>query len=113
MSLRLARRYVPPMIVEYIRYAVTGSQSEALIAAYEVAGKSLKESVHCLGFELSRCHEAPDSLILRILWDSLDGHLQGFRASPEFKRFFEAIKPFVSNIQEMRHYVPTASWTRS
>jgi quinol monooxygenase YgiN len=101
------------MIVEYIRYRIEASQANAFVAAYETASTSLKDSPHCLGYELSRCTEAPESYVLRILWDSEDGHLQGFRKSEQFKSFFVAIKPFVGNIEEMRHYELTPlSWVR-
>ena len=42
--------------------------------------------------------------MVRIEWDSAEGHMSGFRASPEFKTFFEAVGPFVSDIEEMKHY---------
>jgi hypothetical protein len=45
---------------------------------------------------------------LRIEWDSVDGHMQGFRSSPEFRTFFAAIRPYIGDIQEMRHYEKTA-----
>ena len=45
--------------------------------------------------------------MLRIEWDSAEGHLQGFRRSPEFQRFFAAVRPYVGDIAEMRHYAPT------
>jgi hypothetical protein len=48
--------------------------------------------------------EDPDYYPLRIEWDSTDGHMKGFRTSREFKPFFEAVKPFFNEIQEMRHY---------
>jgi hypothetical protein len=38
-----------------------------------------------------------------------EGHLQGFRTSPEFASFFAAVKPFVDRIEEMRHYDVTAA----
>ena len=41
--------------------------------------------------------------------DSEEGHLSGFRQSPEFHRFFEAVGPYVHDIQEMRHYQVTLS----
>ena len=101
------------MIVEYIRYRVPVEQVDALIAAYRVAAESLRASPHCLGYELTRCSEAPEQLILRIEWDSMEGHLQGFRKSPEFGPFFKAIGPFVPNIEEMRHYEKTSlQWVR-
>jgi hypothetical protein len=34
----------------------------------------------------------------------VEGHVNGFRTSQEFKPFFEAVKPFFNDIQEMRHY---------
>ncbi|MBE1162168.1 antibiotic biosynthesis monooxygenase family protein [Dyella acidiphila] len=92
------------MLVEYIRYTIPSAESAPFEQAYALAGQSLDASPHCLGYELSRCEEAPDSYILRIEWDSLDGHMQGFRGSEAFRSFFAAIKPYVSRIEEMRHY---------
>ena len=51
--------------------------------------------------------EEPDKHIVRIEWDSAEGHLQGFRKSPDFKPFLDATGPFFSNIQEMTHYEVT------
>jgi quinol monooxygenase YgiN len=101
------------MIVEYIRYRIPEDRSAAFFAAYEAAEPSLRASPHCLGYELSRCVEAPESHILRIRWDSLAGHLQGFRASPEFRPFLRAVQPFIGDIEEMRHYEPgPLQWSR-
>jgi quinol monooxygenase YgiN len=101
------------MIVEYIRYTIEASRAQDFLGAYEVAGKSLRESPHCLGYELTVCVEAPESFVLRIQWDSAEGHLKGFRTSAQFKPFFAAIQPFVKDIVEMRHYEPTPlRWSR-
>ncbi len=69
------------MVVEYIRYKIAEGRAEPFLHAYEQAEQSLRASPHCLGFELSRCSEAPEHFILRIQWDSAAGHLQGFRQS--------------------------------
>ncbi|MFN8108268.1 MAG: group II truncated hemoglobin [Thermoleophilia bacterium] len=34
----------------------------------------------------------------------MEGHLQGFRTSPGFRGFHEAVAPFVGDIQEMSHH---------
>jgi hypothetical protein len=94
------------MIVEYIRYSIEERDADRFNRAYEDAGHILQGSPHCLGFEVSRCAEDAKQFIVRIEWDSLDGHLKGFRASPEFGPFFATVKPFYNSIQEMRHYVP-------
>src|SRR5258708_18573984 len=90
-------RMETPMIVEYIRYNVDAAPADAFQAAYEAAGESLRASPHCLGYELTRCTEASESYMLRILWDSAEGHLEGFRKSPPFKAFFAAVQPFVKD----------------
>jgi hypothetical protein len=48
--------------------------------------------------------EEPKRYILRIEWDSHDGHLKGFRVSPEFQTFLGAVGPFIGSMEEMRHY---------
>ena len=96
------------MIVEYIRYAIPAERQEAFERGYGAAEAPLAASPHCLGYELSRCAEDPTQYVLRIEWDSAEGHMQGFRRSPEFRSFFAAVRPFVDDIAEMRHYTPTA-----
>jgi hypothetical protein len=52
-------------------------------------------------------------LALRILWDSEEGHIKGFRTSAQFKPFFAAVQPFMKGIEEMRHYELTPlRWSR-
>ena len=102
------------MIVEYIRYRIGSDRSDEFLGAYAAAQSSLQQSPHCLRYELSRCSEAPDQFILRIEWTSEEDHLQGFRQSPLFQPFLRAVQPFIQNVEEMRHYVPTSiDWSRS
>ena len=101
------------MIIEYIRYRIDEPRAAAFLAAYEEAQASLRTSPHCLGYELSRCTEAPESFVLRIHWDSAEGHLQGFRKGPDFAAFFRAVQPFLQDVEEMRHYEAThLRWSR-
>ena len=95
------------MIVEYIRYQIPEERREAFEAAYARARGPLDASPHCLRYELSHGIEDPDNYVLRIEWDSLEGHEQGFRQSPEFRAFLTDVRPFIDAIQEMRHYQPT------
>ena len=100
------------MIVEYTRYKIDSTRRETFEAAYTKAGVSLEASSHCLAYEFSRCTEDPDHYILRIEWDSEEGHLRGFRLSPEFRAFFATVQPFVKDIEEMRHYEVLSTSTR-
>lgn len=94
------------MIVEYIRYTLTPERAGAFEAAYASAQTVLAASPHCLRSEVARCVDEPGTYVVRIEWDSREGHLQGFRTSPEFRTFFAAVRPFVDDIEEMRHYAP-------
>ena len=92
------------MIVEYTRYKIDEQRRSAFENAYKKAVEPLAASTHCLAYELSRCTEDPNHYVLRIEWDSEEGHLKGFRTSPEFRSFFTSIQPYVRDIEEMRHY---------
>ena len=103
-----------PMINEYIRYRIPKDRAQEFLDAYGGAKQSLELSNHCFGYELSRCTEDPEQFILRIQWDSEEGHIKGFRTSPEFQPFLKAVGPFMKSIEEMRHYELTPiQWTRS
>ena len=100
------------MIVEYLRYRVPEETAGDLVKAYEEAAGPLLESSHCLSYEVSRCAEEPTVFVVRIEWDSAQGHLEGFRRGPQFQRFFELVKPFFQQIEEMRHYEVLTSHVR-
>ena len=100
------------MIVEYIRYGIDQGRADEFEHAYERAAQALEASEHCERYEVSRCNEDPTQHVVRIEWDSEEGHLSGFRQSPGFQRFFEDVKPFVNDIEEMRHYQVTLASDR-
>lgn len=54
--------------------------------------------------EIAQGVEEPDHFIVRIEWDSLEGHEKGFRTSAQFGPFFAKVKPFFQYIREMKHY---------
>jgi quinol monooxygenase YgiN len=105
LSVQLLRRQI--MVVEYIRYSIDSGRAEAFEQAYRSAAEALETSQNCERYEVSRCTEDPSQHVVRIEWDSEEGHMSGFRQSPEFRRFFEAVGPFVHDIEEMRHYQVT------
>jgi quinol monooxygenase YgiN len=101
------------VIVEYTRYKIDEKRRTLFERAYRKAGEALATSTHCLRYELSHCTEDLDYYVLRIEWDSEEGHLKGFRASPEFRAFFALVQPYVRDIEEMRHYEVVSTGERS
>ncbi len=59
------------------------------------------------GFELTQCAQDATQFILRIDWVSAEAHMEGFRRGPNFPSFLALIRPFISEIAEMRHYEKT------
>ena len=103
------------MIVEYIRYEIHDSARRVTFeGAYREAAAALEASPHCLAYELARCAEDARRYVLRIEWDSAEGHLQGFRRSEQFRRFFACVRAFVGDVTEMRHHevVRSIAWRR-
>ena len=92
------------MVIEYIRYTVPAGMAEDFVTAYRKASDVLAGDPHFLAFELARGVEQPGHFVVRIEWDSVEGHELGFRASPRFGEFFAAVRPFVADIEEMKHY---------
>jgi truncated hemoglobin YjbI len=95
-------------VIEYIRYRIPEQRSAEFLAAYTRAARHLAASPHCVDYELTRCEEDFAHFILRITWTSAEDHLQGFRTSDLFPAFLAEIRPYVGDIEEMRHYRTTS-----
>jgi quinol monooxygenase YgiN len=100
------------MTVEYIRYKVNPELKRSFVDAYASAARQLEDSPFCLAYELTECEEEDGQFILRIEWTSTEHHLNGFRNSAGFPEFFQHVKPFYNNIQEMRHYRCTGVYNK-
>jgi truncated hemoglobin YjbI/quinol monooxygenase YgiN len=94
------------MITEYIRYRLDPPDADQLESAYARAADVLRASPHCVDFDVTRGHEEPERVVVRIRWDSMEGHLQGFRRSEGFASFLRHVGPFREAIEEMSHYTP-------
>ena len=92
------------MVTEYIRYTVPDDRSRAFHDAYARAAEILDADEHCLSYDVAQGVEEPANWVVRIEWDSLEGHEQGFRRAPHFREFFAAVRPFFDDIREMKHY---------
>ncbi|OWK45517.1 Antibiotic biosynthesis monooxygenase [Fimbriiglobus ruber] len=92
---------------EVIRYKIAEGWEPAFEDAYRQAQTYLAKLPHCLGYELTRCLKESNRYVLLIRWESVDGHMKGFRGSPAFQPFVALIAPFFKQIEEMEHYEPT------
>ena len=97
------------MILEYIRYRISAPRRRSEFeSAYAAAAAHLDASPYCLGYELSHGVEEPEHYVLRIEWTSREDHEKGFRGGPHFPPFLAHVRPFIDDIEEMKHYERTA-----
>lgn len=100
--------------VEIIRYKISADRQASFEEAYTHAGKILQKSPFCLSYEIIHGVDEPQNYIVRIHWTSKEDHMSGFRNSAEFLPFFNLVKSFYNNIEEMKHYEITSSvWKRA
>ncbi|MFD8326723.1 antibiotic biosynthesis monooxygenase [Streptomyces lydicus] len=97
------------MTIEYIRYRIAEPERRAAFEkAYTAAAEQLDAAPECLGYDLAHGVEEPERYILRIEWTSVEDHLKGFRGGPLFGPFLASVRPYIDDIEEMKHYTPTA-----
>ena len=102
------------MTTEVIRYKIAPDQASTFEEAYHKAEPILQDSGHCLGYRLLKGVEEPENWILSLFWDSVEGHEQGFRREKGFRAFFDLVKPFLDQAQEMKHYnVSGLNWSKA
>lgn len=65
--------------MEYTRYKIDEQRRTLFERVYVKAGEVLCSSIHCLRYELSHCTDDPARYILRVEWDSEEGHLKGIQ----------------------------------
>jgi quinol monooxygenase YgiN len=98
---------------EIIRYNIPAADAGNFEKAYQQAAQYLEASPYCLGYQVIHGNEEPNHYIVIIYWTSQQDHLQLFRKEKGFYAFFNLVKPFYNNIEEMKHYDLTPNkWTR-
>lgn len=91
-------------VTEIIRYELPDDVVTEFLEAYLRALEHLLADRHCLAVEILRGVESPNRVIIRILWDSIDGHEAHFTNGPHFQPFIGHLRPYLQHVVEMEHY---------
>ncbi|MFJ8197646.1 group II truncated hemoglobin [Streptomyces sp. NPDC096152] len=94
--------------VEYIRYRVPEQQSAEFLAAHRRAATRLAAAPQCVDYELARAEDDFEHYVLRVTWTSTQDHVEGFRSSDLFPAYAAEVRPYAEQVEESRHYKPTA-----
>ncbi|GAA2182336.1 hypothetical protein GCM10009785_21100 [Brooklawnia cerclae] len=92
------------MIIEYSRYTIPADRVDQFTTMWRSAREPLRLSGHVLSCEVSQCVEVPSNWTVRIEWDSLSGHTEGFRRGSQCDTYYQLLKPFAEYLLEHRHY---------
>ncbi|MDB5075753.1 MAG: antibiotic biosynthesis monooxygenase [Chloroflexi bacterium] len=92
------------MIIEIATINVQEGREGEFEAAFAKAQRYIAESPHSLNYQLTRCVEHPSRYVLRIEWDSLEGHTMAFRGSDAYQEYRALLYPLYASAPEVVHY---------
>ncbi|GIG62730.1 hypothetical protein Lfu02_71020 [Longispora fulva] len=79
------------MILEVALIDVVPGQEEAFAAAYAEALPLLTTTPGCQKARMTRGIESPSKFVLLVEWDSVEAHVENFRASERFEKWRDLI----------------------
>lgn len=90
------------MVLEVALIDVTDAQGFAV--AYAGARDVLASTPGCRSVRMTRGIETPDRFVLLVEWDSVEAHLDNFRATDRFEQWRAAIGPYVAAPPRVEHF---------
>ena len=90
------------MVLEIAVFTVKPGHAEQFAAAYAQAREVILDSPGCRAARMTRGVEDADRFTLLVEWETLEAHLEGFRASEGFTRWRALIGPHFDSV-DMRH----------
>lgn len=92
------------MVLEVATVDVRPGEEDAFVAAYRQARSEVIGTPGCRSIRLTRGVESPSRFVLLVEWDSVEAHLDGFRATDRFTRWRAAIGPHFAGPPAMEHF---------
>jgi len=93
------------MVLEVARIEVVPGQEEAFLQAYASARDLVATTPGCRSVRMTRGVESPSQFVLLVEWDSVEAHLENFRASERFPAWRAQIGPHFAAPPVVAHFV--------
>lgn len=93
------------MVLEVALIDVLTGREEEFAAAYAKARETLATTAGCRSVRMTRGIESPSRFVLLVEWDSVQAHLENFRASERFVTWRGLIGPFFAQPPLVEHFV--------
>lgn len=92
------------MVLEVALINVVAGQDEEFTRAYTQAREVLAGTPGCRSVRMTRGVESPSKFVLLVEWDSVDAHLDNFRATDRFTAWRNAIGPYFDGAPLVEHF---------
>ncbi|MEV0128271.1 antibiotic biosynthesis monooxygenase family protein [Dactylosporangium sp. NPDC050688] len=92
------------MVLEVALIDVLEGREEAFAAAYREARPLLASTPGCRSVRMTRGVESASRFVLLVEWDSVDAHLDNFRATDRFTQWRALLGPFFDGAPRVEHF---------
>jgi heme-degrading monooxygenase HmoA len=92
------------MVLEIAQIDVIPGQEQDFAAAYATARAGLAGTPGCRSVRMTRGVESPSRFVLLVEWDSVEAHLENFRATDRFTAWRAAIGPYFAGAPVVEHF---------
>jgi heme-degrading monooxygenase HmoA len=92
------------MVLEVALINIVPGQVDEFVAAYGKARPVLAGTEGCRSVRMTRGVESPSRFVLLVEWDSVDAHLDNFRATGRFTAWRELIGPYFDGAPTVEHF---------
>jgi heme-degrading monooxygenase HmoA len=93
------------MVLEVAQFDVIAGQEDDFAAAYATVRPILVGTPGCRSVRMTRGVESPSRFVLLVEWDSVESHLENFRATERFTAWRGAIGQYFAGAPVVEHFV--------
>jgi heme-degrading monooxygenase HmoA len=97
------------MVLEVALIDVTHGQGDEFAAAYAEAYPILATTPGCRSVRMTRGIESPTRFVLLVEWDTVEAHLDNFRATERFGRWRAILGPHFAAPPVVEHFADVSS----
>ena len=92
------------MVLEVGLIDVVAGREEAFAAAYRKAHEILAGTPGCRSVRMTRGVETATRFVLLVEWDTVEAHLENFRATERFTQWRALIGPYFDGAPRVEHF---------
>ncbi|GAA3268119.1 MULTISPECIES: antibiotic biosynthesis monooxygenase family protein [Dactylosporangium] len=92
------------MVLEVALIDVLEGREDEFAAAYRKAHEVLATTPGCRSVRMTRGVESASRFVLLVEWDSVEAHLENFRATERFAQWRGLIGPFFDGAPRVEHF---------